>query len=269
MQLAMDRGHAGTESVRMTGAFARGVRTRALCLLLPLLTAASPGQNRIPLPHGTGSIDCPAGWLSMLGSDFVDEKSPLEAPPPWLAVLQHERASLAKDGAAADHRLCFTIAPAGLRLLHAYSAEGPATAAGLQTETAVAAMQKALATHLDGPDAKATFVAAEPVTLFAVGGIALRFTRVIAGQPLQFVHYAVPAGDRVQYFETTWRESDTEAPAAFAAMLRSFDGAREPAEDRTLQHMLLGGVIGGLLGMITARRRQQRRRQQQVAAGPA
>lgn len=244
----------------MTGAVARGLRAHALCLLVALLAAVSPGQNRTALPQGTGSIDCPTGWLSMLGSDFVDEKTTLEVPPPWLAVLQHERASLGKEGAAADHRLCFTIAPAGLRLLHAYSAEGPATAAGLQAETAVAAMQKALTTHLDGPDAKATFVAAEPVTLFAVGGVALRFARVIAGQAMQFVHYAVPAGDRVQYFETLWSEGDTEAPAAFAAILRSFDGAREPAEDKTLQQMLLGGVIGGLLGVVTARRRQQRRR---------
>lgn len=267
MQLVMDRHHAGTESVRMIGAVARGVRAHALCLLLPLLAAASPGQNRIPLPQGTGSINCPAGWLCMLGSDLVDGKSPLEAPPPWLTVLQHERASLAKEAAAADHRLCFTIATSGLRLLHAYSAEGPATAAGLQAESAVAAMQQALATHLDGPDAKATFVAAEPASLFAVGGIALRFTRVIAGQPLQFVHYAVPAGDRVQYFETLWSENDTEAPAAFAAILRSFDGAREPAEDKTLQHMLLGGVIGGVLGAVTARRRQQRRRLEATRQG--
>ena len=262
----MDRAGAGSESVRMTGAFARGLRARALCLLLPLLAAASPSQTRTPLPNNTGSILCPTGWASMSGSDFVDGKVPLEASPPWLAVLQHERASLGKDGAAADHRLCISIASGGLRLLHAYSADGPATAAGLQAETAVAAMQTALTTHLAGAEAKATFVRAEPATPFTIGGIALHFTREIAGQPLQFVHYAVPAGDRVQYFETTWSEADAEAPEAFAAILRSFDGAREPAEDRTLQHMLLGGVIGGLLGAMTARRRQQRRRLEAAAA---
>jgi len=233
-----------------------------LCLAL-----GTTAQARMPLPHGTGSLAVLPGWTALAGPDLkaaADAGTPPSTAAPvdetGLALLHQTLATLRKEQRLDEHSLLHAGGTPGspLRLVDGFSAEGSVRSSDLQTPAAIETIRAALQTHLTSPGVTVQFLGHETPKLFATGSIALAFSLTSTLGTLRLVQHVVPAGERIQYFETTCFDTDVDAAGEFDAVLRTFDGAKEPA-DGTLRNMLLGGALGGFLGMLGARWRQRRR----------
>lgn len=218
----------------------------------------------MPLPHATGTLAVLPGWNALAGADLkaaADAAAPTPTPDADTgpALLHQTIATLRKEQRLDEHSLLHAGGTPGstLRLVDAFSAEGSVRSSDLQTPAAIEAIRAALQTHLSSPGVTVQFLGHESPKLFATGSIALAFSLTSTLGTLRLVQHVVPAGERIQYFETTCFDNDVDAAGEFDAVLRTFDGAKEP--DGTLRNMLLGGALGGFFGMLGARWRQRRR----------
>ncbi|MFO1077470.1 MAG: hypothetical protein U1E73_07065 [Planctomycetota bacterium] len=212
-------------------------------LALALAAAALlPAQTPIALPNGTGNLTAPAGWAV---ADAATRAAIDGAP--------HVRAEaddvvLVEAGAGPERR----------RTIRAYSIDLQTTAADLQTDRAIEALSSEQNRALVADGVTVVYVGNRKWNQFATGGVSLTFTVTAGGATRQHEVFVVPAGERLQYFETVFAKDDLDAPIAIARVLGTFDGAREAAKNHVLELMLVGGVVGALAGSIAARRRQRR-----------
>lgn len=228
-------------------------------LAAAVLATPAAAQQKAPLPAGTGAVAVPAGWTLVRGDALKAAARPDDPPEgPGRALLHRTLAEVAAPDAG-EHLVLHApgAAPGTLRLVDAYAAPGSATSAALQAADRVTAIRSTLEAEFAKAKTPATFVAADHPQYGALSGLALRFSVQAPEGPLQFTHHLVPAGEHVQYFDTLAPADDAAAPAAFASLLGSFDGARE-SDDHTLQNMLFGGFAGALLGIVMAKRRARR-----------
>lgn len=227
-----------------------------------LFATALGAQTQVVLPDATGHLTAPAEWTVLQGSSLAAKQRSSDPPAdPARAIVQAVVERLQKDQRTDQHAVLHSVTADGkLRLLNAWSVAGTVTSDKLLQAETVASMQKALADEYASTDTKTTFHDHRTSDLFAIPALALQFTQEGAGMAQVIDHYTVPAGDRIQYFETMHDASDTAADAAFAAMLRTFDGAREGKPDDTTRNMLIGGVAGGIAGMLAGGWWRKRRR---------
>jgi hypothetical protein len=73
------------------------------------------------------------------------------------------------------------------------------------------------------------------------------------------VHYAVPAGDRIQFFEATFFGGDVDARGEIETLLRTFDGAKEGGVD-FWRATLVGGSAAVIATILAHRLRRWRQR---------
>lgn len=234
----------------------------AFCIALSL-----GAQDRIALPHGTGSLGALPGWTAVAGGGPPATPAAPALAEPARALLDGVFATLRERQREAEHVLVHAPGsrPGELRLVNCYSSPDPTRSQDLQDAAFVDRLRAALEQNLTSPGVTVKCLGSRQPGLFPVGSLALEFAVVADGLELRVEHHVVPAGDRTQNFETTWFPNDVDARGEIEAVLRTFDGAREGAPDHTLRNMLLGGAIGGILGVITARRRRRR----QLADDPA
>lgn len=245
-------------------------------LALSALATALPSQKIAPqvaLPQDTGTLSPPAAWTVLRAAELdAAERSTDPRDEPAKGLLRERIETLRQDQRTAEHVILHAAGEHGrLRLVDAYSAAGGTSAAALRGHEAAAQVRGNLEPALRAGSATVEFLGHDDPQLFATGSLRLRFRRTIGATSYLVHHHVVPAGDRTAYFEVAFFPDDAPADAEVAALLRTFDGARD-GTDRTLRNMLLGGLLGGATGVMAAmwrRRRMQRALQTRDETRPA
>ena len=237
--------------------------------LATALAAALPAQVATPLPHATGHLTVPATWSVLTAADLAAEARPTDPKgEPGLTVLLGTIAELRTGKRENDNLLLHQpgTAPGQLRIVDAYSDAAAVRSVELQSRDAVERMSRTFQEHIAVPGANVVFHGQSTPPLFGVGCVALLYRVDLPQGSVHRQLYAVPAGERLQYFETSYSAEDLDAPLAIAALLQTFDGAAEPPNDDVLRNMILGGLAGAVAGIGVA---VLRRRRLQQAAGRA
>ena len=207
-------------------------------VLALLLTAIAPAQ-RVVLPHGTGGVTPDDTWTVLRDADLQAETRPSDpVHEPARATLFARIAELRERRRTAEHVLFHRAATASERLVlvDTYSDEIAADPESLRSEDAIDRMKTTLQAELGGAAGRtARFVGSEPFEATDPGGITLRFEITQDGRADTFELTAVPAGERLQYFESLYPSGDDDAAAAAAA-----------------------GAVAGILVAALHRRRQAR-----------
>ncbi|MCA8976540.1 MAG: hypothetical protein KDC98_17600, partial [Planctomycetes bacterium] len=218
---------------------------RILLLLLAASLAArtAAAQTAIALPDATGNLTAPDGWTVLSAGDLdamTRASDPQDGPAlaALLAVIGDIKAAGRTQANLVMHRP--GSAAGQIRILDAYSAPTPVTAAELHTAASIEQIRNTFEEHLSRTATKVVFHGESRPELFAVGSLALTFRLDLPSATLHKQLIVVPAGDRLQYFEATFAPDDLDAATAIAGVLRTFDGAREPVDDDIVRKMLLG-----------------------------
>jgi hypothetical protein len=202
----------------------------ARCLAIACTLLCLPAQERVALPHETGAMTVPAGWTVLRATELA---APARATDPEAeparTMLLTAIAQVQQQQRTAEHVICHMpgAAPGSLRMVNAYSAAGRTTAEELVTAESAEAIRETLEPLLRSPGTTVTYAGHADAKLCPIGSLVLRFQLASADLRWELQHHVVPAGPRLQYFETLHSADDTEAPAAIAALLATFDGARE------------------------------------------
>ncbi|MCU0865579.1 MAG: hypothetical protein MUC36_17475 [Planctomycetes bacterium] len=237
----------------------RAIAVTFACLCSIVLLPA----QQVQLPGATGKLVPAAGWTVLQANELAaPSRASDPAAEPARTMLLAMVGELQQQKRTAEHVLLHQLgAGDALRCINAWSVPGSATAKALLQADAVAQVREAMLTSLAAAGAKVAFAGHDDPKLFGNGSLRLRFSLQQGERHWLLQHHVVPAGDRVQYFETVALPGDAGAADAFAAVLRTFDGAVDGTPPSTLTNMVLGGVCGGLAGIATAmwrRRRLQR-----------
>ena len=237
--------------------------TTVLATMLPLLA------QTVALPHGTGNVTPPSGWTTLGPNELAATSRPGDpSAEPARSMLLGLVGELQRQARTAEHVVLYApgAVPGTLRSVNCYSDAARATRADLLDPDTIARVRDAYQQELQKSGAKVAFLGHDDPQLFPSGSLRLRFELDQEGLRTLLQHHTVPAGDRVQYFETACDGRDADAPLAIDALLRTFDGAKE-APMGPLSNMLLGGMCGGLAGVLMAVWRK--RRLQRLANGGA
>lgn len=220
--------------------------------------ALLPAQQLL-LPGGTGRLVPPAGWTALPASELAaPTRSSDPTAEPARTTLLALIGELQQQQRTGEHVLLHQLgAGDALRNINAWSMPGSAIGAQLMQADTVTQVREALTTTLAAGGAKVEFVGHDDPKLFA-HSLRLRFALQQGERRWLLQHHVVPAGDRLQYFETVSMPGDGGAEDAFAAVLRTFDGARDGTPPSTLIYMVLFGMCGGLAGIAAAKWRQRR-----------
>jgi len=238
-------------------------------LLATVLVAPLAGQQ-VQLPHGTGNLLPPAGWVVLRDTALTaTERATDPTTEPGHSLLRDLLATLAKSGATADHVVLHAPGDGGgnVRIVDAYSDASEATAAHLQRPETMAAMGDALLAALRKDQFDVHYEGGEATSLCGVGGVRLRFRVEKDGRRWLLHHHAMPAHTRVQYFEALLLPEDPGAAAAVDALLGTFDGAVDAPPTTT--GLLIGGIAGAIAGMLAGLWRKKRLQQRAAAAARA
>lgn len=248
---------------RAAGLHAAVMRPRHFCFLL-LLLAGTAGAQQIALPAGTGHLTPGPGWTTLDAEALAAPSRPSDpSDEPAKALFQATLAALQQPERKGLHVLLHARGdtPGSLRLVNAYCARGAATSADLQSQAKRDEMRDTLLATLRTDGNEVRFDGADQPELFPVGSLRLRFTLTQGSAAHQLHYHVVPAGSFTQYFEAMLQPDDAGGEAAVAALLRTFDGAREGS---SLPGMLIGGLAGALAGVLAGLWRRNR-----LQRGPA
>lgn len=245
----------------------RGFRLHAAAMrssplfLLPLLFTTVTVAQQIALPNGTGHLTPASSWV-VLDADAIAAASRPNDPQaePAKDLFLATIAALRQPERKGQHVLLHAAGdtPGSLRMVNAYAAKAAASSADLLAPATAAKMRDTLLESLRDGGNEVRFDGEDHPQLFAIGSLRLRFTLTNGDASRQLHYHAVPAGSHVQYFEAMLQPDDAGGEAAVAALLRTFDGAREGS---SLAGMVIGGITGALLGGLMAiwsRNRRQR-----------
>lgn len=238
-----------------------------LAPFLPILLATTLAAQHVPLPHATGDLLPPAGWVVLRDAQLTaNERATDPTEEPGRTLLRDLLTTLAKSGATADHIVLHTPGDGAgsVRIVDAYSDATEATAGRLQQAETMAAMGETLLAALRKDRFDASYDGGEATSLCGVGGVRLRFTVQKDGRRWLLHHHAMPAHTRVQYFEALLLPEDVGGPAAVEALLGTFDGAVDAPP--TMTGLLIGGVAGALTGMLAGLWRKKRLQRAAAAA---
>ncbi len=238
-----------------------------LAPFLPVLLATTLAAQQVPLPHATGNLAPPAGWVVLRDVQLTaTDRATDPTDEPGRTLLRDLLTTLARSGATADHVVLHAPGDGArsLRIVDAYSAPSEATARRLQQAETIAAMRDALLAALRADKLDVQYEGHEATSLCGVGGVRLRFSLQKDGRRWLLHHHAMPAHTRVQYFEALLLPEDAGGPAAVDALLRTFDGAVDAPP--TMTGLLIGGVAGALAGMLAGLWRRKRLQRAAAAA---
>ena len=232
-----------------------------------VLVGVGLGQG-VALPLGTGRIVPAAEWTVLQKAELDQaERStdPLAAAArTWLgAILTELKDKQRTDQNVVLHRLGSD--EEHLQLIHCYSADARASSSELLSKQAVEQIRDALIQAMTTPELVAVCSGFETSQLWSVPSLLLHFRHEAAASPWRMDMHIVPAGDRLQYFESQYLADDASAVQNIQEVLRTFDGAKEP-ESRA-SNLLIGGLAGAVAGVLTALYRRKRQQDRAMAAG--
>lgn len=238
-----------------------------LALALVAALAAPLAAQQVPLPHATGNLTPPAGWMVLRDAQLTaNERASDPTAEPGRTLLRDLLATLAKEKATADHVVLHAPGDSegSVRIVDAYSAVTPATAGHMQRPEAMESMRDVLLAALRKDQLDVRYDGGEATSLCGVGGVRLRFTVQKDERRWLLHHHAMPAQGRVQYFDALLLPEDTGGAAAVDALLRTFDGAVDAP--LSMVTVLMVGLAGGGLGMLAAALRNWLRQRRAAAA---
>lgn len=243
-----------------------GMMLRVVWMLV-LVGGAAVGQ--VELPHATGTLTVPEGW-TVLGAEELAKETRETDPKGGIASMQLTGLvdSLKADNRQDEHVILhrFGEQPDMLQMINCYSADDMAISEELVADDNAKKMSEALAKAIGGGDIDIACTGYEVSEMFAIKSLLMHFA--LAGNDSQWRMdvYAVPSGERLQYFEAQYLENDSTALAGIETIIASYTGASE-GESR-ISNLMIGGLAGAVAGILTAvmRRRRQMRVQGNLTA---
>jgi hypothetical protein len=245
---------------------------------LATVAAISPAiaqepPSAVPLAESIGNLHPGTDWTVLRGADLAAESRPTDPQEePARSLLVSICKTLAERKRTDRHVLLHQLGmrPTQVRILNSYSEPIAMPAAELLSPESKAKFRDDFAKGLASPDAKLEVVDERTPELFATTKcLALGFRTTANGETFCLDYYFVPSGPRLAYFESVYLPGDAEARTAAEAVLRTFDGAVDPAEASSLlKSMTIGGITGAIAGIFAAmlRRRLQARAAANAAA---
>lgn len=236
--------------------------------LLALALVAPLAAQQVQLPHQTGNLLPPNGWVVLRDTQLTaNERTNDPTAEPGRALLRDLLTTIAKLGTTADHVVLHAPGDSAgsIRIVDAYSATTAATVGHLQRPEAMEAMRDVLLAALREDKLDVQYDGGEATSLCGVGGVRLCFTVQKGARRWLLHHHAMPAQGRVQYFDALLLPEDTGGAAAVDALLRTFDGAVDAPP--SMVALLILGLAGGGLGMLAAALRNWLRQRRAAAAG--
>lgn len=227
----------------------RALTALALVGSFAAATAAQTPGSEVAL--ATGRLRPGPQWTVLRAAELAAATRPNDPQAP----LARTMLGAAIDGVRARDRTALHVLLHGagpndqLRLVNAYHVPGSMRASALRDPQAIDDLRRATEQRLAAEGTTVTYDGSSHPQLWPVDGLRLRFA--VRAEALQwFVDYhTVPAGDAVQFFETLHFADDTAADGEIAALLRTFDGAREPTGAKLLPTILFGAVGGLCAGL--------------------
>lgn len=225
----------------------------------PLLLASPATSQQVELPFGTGNLSVPAGW-AVLGSQELGAETRESDPSDGvssqqlLGLIEDLRANKRADQHVVLHRS--SGSEDRLQMINCYSSDNSPTSAELTDEAAADKMCSALAKAIGGPDLLIDCTGHEVCDLFAIKGLRMHFAIKDSDSKWRMDVLAIPSGDRLQYFESQYLADDGQALGDIEAVLKSYDGAREPGS--RVSNLLIVGLAGAVCGTLTAVLRRRR-----------
>ncbi len=236
--------------------------------LLAVCTALLPGQ--VALPHGTGTVRPDATWTVLKHDELLMESRPTDpTEEPARSILLEVTAALRSRQRTTEHVFLHQLGarPNQLRGINAYSTSLRIAGTSLRDDVEIERMRGIFEDALRGPENEVAFVGHRHPDLFATTAVLALTYRVTArGSSWSVTYYFVPCGERLQYFEALHFPNDPEALPAIEAVLRTFDGAKDPGANNILWLMTIGGLTGGIAGALAALLRRRLRRPAAPAA---
>lgn len=232
--------------------------------LVPAEVAAQAPAAAVALPDGVGKLVPGSDWTVLRGEDLKKEARPTDPmEEPARGLLQSVCRTLVGRGRTEGHVLVHQpgATPTQVRVINAYSEGVRIPAADLRAPESIAKFRADFEAALSTPDNTLAFLEERIVPLYPdLGVMSLTFRTTTGGDSWLLTYYFVPSGDRLTYFETVHFPADPEARDAIEAVLRTFDGAKDPgAANNLLMSMTLGGLTGGIAGALFAIVRRRRR----------
>ena len=228
-----------------------------------LLSNSATGQQ-VELPSGTGTITVPDGW-TVLQTAELDADSRASDPPlgtyetQLLGLISDLRANNRADQHVVLHRSGSNESQ--LQMINCYSADQAVTSSELTQEANIDKLSEALANAIGGADLVIKCIDRGVSELFAIKSLRMQFALDDADNNWRMDVLVVPSGDRLQYFESQYLADDPTAIRNIEAVLRTYDGAKEP--NASVSNLLIVGLAGAVCGTLTAvlRRRRHAKRQ--------
>lgn len=234
------------------------------------------GKTAVSLPGETGKVHVVPSWIVLTAADLLLASRPSDpAADPARGLVAGIAAELKQRERTRDNLVLHQpgMAAGQVRVINAYSQPAEVTSAQLLDRDRVDELRRNFETSYTQQDGVNLVRLSDDQTakLFAIDALALRWrieradaSGTATPQWILEVH-AVPADDRLQFFEVFYHPDDMDGRSAIEAVLQTFDGAAEPADDSTLRGMLVGGIAGAVAGMLVAlmRKRRMLRAQQQ------
>src|SRR5690606_893110 len=182
---------------------------------LVILAGVGVGQG-VVLPEATGELMPGAEWTVLRAAEMAQ---PERATDPQGKVarrmIQATVAELQAKERSEQHLLLHRIGtdPDDLQLIHCYSADVRAASSELLKDAAIEQIRDASTTELSSADLPVICTGSETSELWPVPSLLLHFQHEDSESPWRMDMQIVPAGDRLQYFETQYMAGDVTAVA--------------------------------------------------------
>jgi hypothetical protein len=230
-----------------------------LLALAALVVGGSVAAQEIALPFASGKITVAAGWTVLGAKELAEEARDSDpvagtAKVQLLGLVADLRAKNRTDQHLILHRS--GLNPEQLQMINCYSTDEVPSSEELVAEEAASKMSQVLATEIGGQDLAITCTGHEVSEMFAIKSLLMHFAMAEPASAWRMDVLVVPSGDRLQYFESQYLADDAQAIANIDAVLRTYDGAKEP--DTRVSNLLIGGLAGAVAGILTALFRRRR-----------
>jgi len=232
-----------------------------------VLAGVCLGQG-VVLPEATGEIMPGSEWTVLRAAELAQvERATDPENEIARAMLLTTVAELRDQNRTEQNVLLHRLGKEAnqLQLVQCYSQDTRVTSEELLGESAVEKIRDNVISELSTLELPLTCTGTETSQTWAVPALLLHFEYGGTQPARRMDLHVVPAGNRLQYFETHYLAGDLTAVQATEDVLGTFNGAKEP--DGRVSNLLIGGLAGAVAGILTALIRRNRQQRRAMTAG--